>query len=336
MTESRLKEGSSAESKVKKEPSKRSKATPDFSAAKSSKGYDWNRRGRGASSRPVLKKAGGDILPEKIKGNTYRVTIGYTDVGMYMLNNKEAVLIDSGSVESMEFVEYLKGAGIEIKAILHTHLHLDHISCDNILQEIFKCRSFTSQEELEHNRKMQYDDISENLRPKQKAGTFTAFGAAFEIFASQGHTDGHQCIVTPDGVCCLGDTMMSMSKLRHSKVPYHHDIAAALKTMKMISKMGNDYDCFLAAHNGVIKGSEIKDVASANIAKERELQEMILEIAEKPVTMDDAELLFMKRAGVVNKETMKLRWMHKSARTRIMDLIRRELLTAKGGMIVKA
>ena len=44
--------------------------------------------------------------------------------------------------------------------------------------------------------------------------------AVFQLISLPGHSVGHTGVVTPDGICCIGDAIVSEDVLRVSKMPY--------------------------------------------------------------------------------------------------------------------
>ncbi len=71
------------------------------------------------------------------------------DVNNYLLiKNNQAVLIDVG-FDPKEIVEYLLDRGVELKAILLTHAHLDHIGGLEYLRKHFNAPVYIHQKEQE-------------------------------------------------------------------------------------------------------------------------------------------------------------------------------------------
>ena len=82
-----------------------------------------------------------------IAGNTYTTRIGYTDIGVYVDGNS-AILIDTGSEEKTSLLTLLENHHLTPRAIINTHLHIDHIGCNKLLQEKFECLAYCSMEEI--------------------------------------------------------------------------------------------------------------------------------------------------------------------------------------------
>ena len=138
-----------------------------------------------------------------IAGNTYTTKIGYTAIGIYMDGNS-AILIDTGSEEKASLLTLLESHHLTPRAIINTHLHIDHIGCNKLLQEKFECPAYCPIEEIEDAR---YD--AGVVSPNTPDGPCTTIPLP-------GHSVAHQGVVTPDGVCFVGDAIMSV----RSKLPY--------------------------------------------------------------------------------------------------------------------
>ena len=73
----------------------------------------------------------------RVRGNTYVESIGATDIGIYMLDERNVVLIDSGEYPSEEFMGMLCEETLFVRAILQTHMHIDHIGNNESLVREF-------------------------------------------------------------------------------------------------------------------------------------------------------------------------------------------------------
>ena len=64
----------------------------------------------------------------QIKGNTGYFFSGQALIVTYRLDEKNIVLIDSGTDPDPELIPFLREHGVSVYAVLHTHLHVDHIA----------------------------------------------------------------------------------------------------------------------------------------------------------------------------------------------------------------
>ena len=65
------------------------------------------------------------------------VSIGNAFVPGYFLTENELVLIDSGPIHSKRLMELLDERHWRVRAVIHTHVHIDHVANDLLLLEKF-------------------------------------------------------------------------------------------------------------------------------------------------------------------------------------------------------
>ena len=62
---------------------------------------------------------------------------------------------------------------------------------------------------------------------------------------------GHVGVVTPDGICCLGDAIVSEDVLNVSKLPYMANVQKSLASMEKVRSL--NYEIYVIAHQSVEK-----------------------------------------------------------------------------------
>lgn len=108
----------------------------------------------------------------------------------------EAVVVDPG--ESEDFLQYLKEENKELKAILLTHEHDDHVGgVKDILAEYSDIPVF-GPIETEH--------LADHV--VQDGDTFELLGYSFKVFKTAGHSKEHISYLTEDALFC-GDALFS-------------------------------------------------------------------------------------------------------------------------------
>lgn len=258
------------------------------------------------------------MRPEKIAGDTYILTLGSTDIGLYLRDRNNAVLIDSGSRPDPGFINFLKQERIRPATVINTHLHIDHIGCNELLCDEFDVDIFASADEIAHENEEGYD-VGENVAVCPDNGTLKLRGGCFRIIASRGHSEGHQCVATPDGVCFLGDALMSADNLKLTRMPYFHDVKSSLESMKMIS--GLDFAAFALSHHGTVSGAQIAELAEMNIRKEEKLHEIMQVSAGRCRGSKPAELAeaFMEAVGIA-EDKRDIEWVRETVFARMERL----------------
>lgn len=242
-----------------------------------------------------------------VKGNTWCISTATVMVGVYRLNERDAVLLDSGSAfqpnESSEFMDTLSAAGLHIKAIIATHGHWDHVGNNKALIEKFGCEIYMYGAEAYisksvHDLLFQWMPIPFHiLKPmlERMESLPTAFlapnqkeveicGKKFGILHTPGHSQSHIAIITEDHVAMLGDALMSEQVLRHSKLPYAEDISVDLKTKEMLVSL--PYERYILSHKGVLDKAELLAAIQKNISHIKQRAEAVAEYIEDGMTFD--------------------------------------------------
>ena len=118
------------------------------------------------------------------------------------------------------------------------------------------------------------------LLPPQD-GPFSFAGAEFALIHTPGHSPGHVCTVTPDGVCYLADAVLS-HELLGAKLPYNLSMAMCMKSREKLR--GLPYDTYIMAHHGVCTGEELPHLLDENQALIRTRAEEIRSLITHPMT----------------------------------------------------
>lgn len=267
-----------------------------------------------------------------VRGNTYIESVGATDIGIYMLNEREAVLIDSGEYPSDKFMQMLREKHLSVRAVIQTHMHIDHIGNNENLVREFGAQIFADEAE-EEDVSIWGITLPYPVQHCPHNHTLVLDGQAFSSILTPGHTPGHQLIVTPDDVCFLGDVIMSEKALSFAKMPYRRRTKESLESIEFLYTL--PYDCYVAAHNGVLNREQMERSARLNLEKEEQLLEIGLRLVYRPVSLEELEIEYMNVVHVRNPATQAEDYMHISARARIEELERRGLLKIQNGMVYR-
>ena len=82
---------------------------------------------------------------EQVKGNTYCIVTGYSRLPIYMLDEKNCIMIDSGLPREWEGIEQcLDKEGLFVKAVIGSHYHPDHIGNHLRLRNKFGAKLYLS------------------------------------------------------------------------------------------------------------------------------------------------------------------------------------------------
>ena len=249
---------------------------------------------------------------KKILGNTGVIGTNGTMIPVYRLSEKHIVMIDSGPKCDDSLIAALKEAGMSVSAVLCTHFHPDHTANNSLLVRTFGTRIFAPEADICPKRFeiVQYGNIalSKNclrelpeypIFPIARSGEIEIEDKKFEIIDTAGHTEGHLAYVTPDGVCCVGDAMISANVLQQLKLPYFECIKAAVESMKRL--VSGNYPYYVISHCGVENAASISAVLQAFLDKREELFSAFRRVIKN--TPQSADITaFMKEIGIVRKD----------------------------------
>lgn len=293
-------------------------------------------------------------MPERIiewkpiAGKTGYMILDQSLVVTYDINDRETVIIDSGYRERPELIKWARGNGKEIKAVLCTHFHVDHMGNNGLLQREMGTEIFASAREYEvqQTRFNSDDPISFKWMDREKyffgaSGRFDTVvlppdqreiiisGCRFKVEPLLGHSPGHIGFATPDGILHIGDAFMSDMVLRHSKVPYELNITETLKTLERVKYMGYKY--YAASHRAVIPEKDIAKTLDDNIDYHNNMLDQIERRLNGWQRMDRFIMEVIENRGVQIKNTRSIGWLPVAVRSYIEHLIREGRVVYKTG-----
>lgn len=201
-----------------------------------------------------------DITIFKILGSLY-------EENTYVLikEEKEAIVIDPGVYDN-SLVEFLKENNIEVKYIILTHLHVDHIiGLNNITKEFKNAKVIISKEELKHMYDSEYtlyngeyNVVEDNIitvlseekqeekqeeqqkekeqEEKRQIEDNTILGMDVRYILTPGHTKGGMCILL-DNILFTGDTLFKGSYGRFDlKGGNYMEMVSSLNYLRKLNK----------------------------------------------------------------------------------------------------
>lgn len=199
---------------------------------------------------------------------------------VYHINEKEVIMVDSGEDCIPAFLPLLEQMGIRIRAILNTHLHIDHVGNNQLLQVAQGTMVFASEAQVASMRHFLQHDLPYDVVALPEHQSHLAFdGIRFEILQLPGHTVGHLGFVFPDGLCCLGDAILSTRIVKHARMPYHEDVKGALDTLQHMRSF--HYPKYAITHREIIDGDQLQSLIDNNFLLTAKVEDMIVVIAEE-------------------------------------------------------
>lgn len=151
------------------------------------------------------------------------LVVGMVQTNCYIVYNeeiKEAVVIDPGD-EAERITADCRKLGVEVKAILLTHGHFDHVMAVPDLKETWNVSVYAYEKEvgllLDEAYNLSEQFIREKVSVKtdialQDRAKFDMIGYTFELIATPGHTAGSCCYyIESEKTLFSGDTLFEGS-----------------------------------------------------------------------------------------------------------------------------
>ena len=229
-----------------------------------------------------------------IRGCTYAVIGMGAVLGLYRLNERDIVLMDTGvrRTDRDDLDALIAENGLAVKGIFCSHAHYDHSGNTAHLRKLWgaqtasqiieagiaatpeayhgnypyttyaQCRAWFSEECFPTDVVIGRDDDCVSF-----------CGAKFGIVQLPGHAAGQIGIITPDNVAYLADCLIGPETLAASKLPTSMCIEDDLKSKEKVRSLG--CAAYILAHHDVIEG-DIGPTVDANLAfYHRKAQEML-------------------------------------------------------------
>ncbi len=200
--------------------------------------------------------------------------------GFYQLNDTDVCMIDTGrDPEDAYFAEkVLADKGWNLKFIINTHTHIDHIGGNKALMARWGCPAYTTRIERVF---AEYEELEPSFMfgGRPSAGVREVFmhpgdigfrdienfqlPEGLEYVHMPGHTFGMIGVKTSDDVWFLSDALMNRKALKKYPFGFLINVEAYLDTLEMLRDLDGEF--FIPAH-GESMGKEIAFLVEENIA----------------------------------------------------------------------
>ena len=230
---------------------------------------------------------------------TYYINAPVT-VGVYKLSDNEVCLIDSGNNPAVaeDVLTIIENMGWNIKMIINTHSHADHIGGNGIIQEktgckIYACepdRMFVLHPELERPFLFggwPIDEISTDFflaRPSDAEPLDeNTLPEGLEMVRLDGHAVCMAGIKTSDDIWFVGDIVSSEETLKKYPVMYLFNVENHLKSLERVKTLQGKM--FIPAHEKPM--TDIRDTADLNIKMTHMMIDLIRDITKEPINFEE-------------------------------------------------
>lgn len=239
----------------------------------------------------------------QIKGNTYCYD-GAVNIGIYFLDKNSAILIDSGSDDSIgrKILRHFKDNQIELKAIINTHSHADHCGGNYFFQKRTNCKIYATEIEAgiindpilepiylyssspikELNNKFLRAQKS-NVTDILEFGEMNIEGKTFKILDLQGHSPGMIGVTTDDNVTFIADSLFDEKVIDKHKVIYCMDLEGVYKALDKLNELSSDF--YVLSHGGV--KNNIDGLIKINREAHKAISNRILELLNISMTREE-------------------------------------------------
>ena len=221
-------------------------------------------------------------------------------IGIYRTSEREVYLIDSGSDKeaAKKVKKVLDENGWQLRGILNTHSHADHIGGNYYLQQKTGCKVFSTGIEADFIRHPILEPAflyggypGRELRHKfllaqgSEVSDFTddAFPGEIEILPLAGHSFNMTGFLTPDDVVYLADCLSSRETLDKYGIGFIYDVGAYLETLEAVQHM--QAKLFVPSHAAATE--DIGPLVQYNVQQVKRIAEYMIELCKEPVCFED-------------------------------------------------
>lgn len=221
-------------------------------------------------------------------------------VGVYLADENEAYLIDSGSDKDAgrKIKKILDQNEWKLKAIINTHSNADHIGGNNYLQNQTGCKIYSKGIEVAFTENpilepaflygaFPCNDLRHKflLAKSSKVSEITKANlpSGMDIIDLPGHFFDMIGIRTSDDTVFLADCISSIETLDKYKFPFIYDVAAYLQTLDKIEKI--EAKVFVPAHAPA--SEDILELVKINKERIVKNANLILTICEKNMPFEE-------------------------------------------------
>ena len=251
-------------------------------------------------------------------------------IPFYRLSEEEILFFDSGRDPSPELLELLERENLRVRAVLCTHLHEDHIANNEALVLRYGTEIYASKGDVAELRSR--DSAPYPILEIGDGETLRIGGVEIRLLPLAGHTEGQTAYVTPDGVCCVGDAIMTEKPLERAKIPYMDDVDESMVSMERLRQ--TEHPLYVVAHKGVVSREELSELIDRNIQKELELYELLRSRITEATPMEEVITDFIREAGVLSQKMVEEGYVRHTAKVRVLALVHAGEFSLVDGMVI--
>lgn len=233
----------------------------------------------------------------KLRGNTYYID-GSTNIGLYILNKQNDVaLIDTGFAKvGPQIYEILKENHFNLKYIINTHCHADHIGANKYLMNLTGAQMITSQIERAFARDDKLDigflyggyplDVFDtplmHIDEQKDILHLSKLPEGIESFRLPGHHYDMVGFKTSDNVYFVADSIGNKDTIYSQHILLIYDVEGYLESLHKLE--GLNGEIVVPSHSEVT--TNIVPLCKINEQKISEIINVIIQLVSKPSTLE--------------------------------------------------
>lgn len=260
--------------------------------------------------------------------------------------------MDSGSIyEENELFDILEEYHVQVRAVLTSHVHFDHVGNhaglkarygteiittamdagivhDNVSMKA--CFYSSTRSEIEKDYSEMIFDVDRIIYPNQKSVEVDHI--EFRILPLPGHSLCQIGYVTQDDVAYLADSVQSAEILEKEKLIYMLDWKTGINTINALR--GYSLSKYVLAHYGVYE--DIHTVLEQNIRIYTKEMKAVMELVESGMTLDDMTAKVVEKYNIPLFKIKKARIVERVVRSHMEYLVEEQYLKLeiKNGLVV--
>ncbi|MDR3255471.1 MAG: MBL fold metallo-hydrolase [Synergistaceae bacterium] len=221
-------------------------------------------------------------------------------IGVYRMDGNDVCLIDSGIDKDAGYkvLKILGENGWNLKMIINTHSHADHVGGNSFLQSRTSCPAYAAGEDasiIRHSilntsliyggrpckamkNKLLYaspsevSELDESVLPK-----------GLEMTRLDGHSFAMTGLKTPDGVWFIADSLVSAGILEKYHIPFLRDITKHMETLTKVGEL--EGELFVSSHIRPMK--DVRHLVEINRDRILDIIAKIEDFCSAPLPFDD-------------------------------------------------
>ncbi len=245
----------------------------------------------------------------QVAKNTYYIA-SPVNIGIYIEDTNKAWIIDSGldARIAKKIEKILLENNWELKAIINTHSHADHIGGNKYLQDKYQCPVYANGLDclfIEHTflspmalwgAYPPHCLLAKSIMAEESKATdinTITLPQGFEVIPLYGHGLFMVAIKTPDNILFIADELCSQYVLDKYGVPFNYHIEDYVKSLEKAKTLCADL--FIPAHGQPTK--DILPLIDANILAVQHIKDFIYTCCETPVYFDKLMQMIFNHFG---------------------------------------